>query len=203
MKAICIKCWNPDAVVTMDLDGTKEFQCVECEERFTCGDVRETLEAMKKGWEKLTTAQVIEKLKADRRAEIEAAKAEEENRLREEEEKKRREWERGIAAAVVELGVIWLAEYRAAEADGVQFSACAGRTFREAAFRIPCHRVIVLRMHAIGYTDVLWEAWTLHPNMIQTWGVVSGSAVTGCDSLADALIAAELKPGETDEEIPF
>jgi hypothetical protein len=53
MRAICIKCWNPDALVTMDLDGTKQFRCTECEEEFECKEVRETLEAMKAGWEKL------------------------------------------------------------------------------------------------------------------------------------------------------
>lgn len=53
MKAICIKCWNPDAVVSMDLDGSREFCCIECEERFTCEEVKETLEAMQKGWGKL------------------------------------------------------------------------------------------------------------------------------------------------------
>ena len=53
MNAICIKCWNPDAVVTMDLDGTCDFHCVECDETFTCEEVRKTLEAMQKGWGKL------------------------------------------------------------------------------------------------------------------------------------------------------
>lgn len=53
MNAICIKCWNPDALVKMHLDGSKEFECAECEETFTCQDVRETMEAMQKGWSKL------------------------------------------------------------------------------------------------------------------------------------------------------
>lgn len=55
MKAICIKCWNPDAVVRMDLDGSKEFVCVECEETFSCQEVKDTLAAMQKGWSKLLT----------------------------------------------------------------------------------------------------------------------------------------------------
>jgi hypothetical protein len=53
MKAICIKCWNPDALVSMDLDGTGEFECHACEERFTCEEVRQTLDAMKTSWERL------------------------------------------------------------------------------------------------------------------------------------------------------
>lgn len=53
MKAICIKCWNPDAVVCMDLDGSQDFRCLECDEVFGCGDVRDALDAMQKGWAKL------------------------------------------------------------------------------------------------------------------------------------------------------
>lgn len=53
MKAMCIKCMNPDALVSMDLDGTCQFRCGECEEEFGCDEVREALEAMQKGWAKL------------------------------------------------------------------------------------------------------------------------------------------------------
>lgn len=53
MKAICIKCWDADAVVTMDLDGSREFECRECSERFTVEEVRDALDAMKAGWDKL------------------------------------------------------------------------------------------------------------------------------------------------------
>ena len=53
MNAICIKCWNVDAVVKMALDGSKEFECVECGERFTCAEVRDTLAAMNGRWAKL------------------------------------------------------------------------------------------------------------------------------------------------------
>lgn len=53
MKAVCIRCWNPDALVQMDLDGSREFECAECNERFTCEEVRDALDAMKAGWEKL------------------------------------------------------------------------------------------------------------------------------------------------------
>jgi hypothetical protein len=53
MDAICIKCWNPDALVKMHLDGSGEFECAECEEVFTCKEVRTTLEAMQTQWAKL------------------------------------------------------------------------------------------------------------------------------------------------------
>ncbi len=53
MKAICIKCWNADALVCMDLDGSREFKCQECEERFSCEEVTACLEGLKKGWAKL------------------------------------------------------------------------------------------------------------------------------------------------------
>jgi|GEM_PF-7105507 len=53
MNAICIKCWDASALVCMDLDGSREFRCTGCEETFTCEEVRQTLDAMKRGWERL------------------------------------------------------------------------------------------------------------------------------------------------------
>jgi hypothetical protein len=53
MKAICIKCWNPDALVTMDLDGSGKFHCTECEEDFDRDEVRECLDAMARRWKRL------------------------------------------------------------------------------------------------------------------------------------------------------
>jgi hypothetical protein len=53
MNAVCIKCWDVSALVTMDLDGSREFVCTGCEERFTCDEVNECLAAMQKGWAKL------------------------------------------------------------------------------------------------------------------------------------------------------
>ncbi len=53
MNAVCIKCWNPDAVVNMDLDGTCQFECRECGETFTPDEVRECLDAMQKSWGRL------------------------------------------------------------------------------------------------------------------------------------------------------
>jgi len=53
MKALCIKCWDPEAVVNMDLDGTCQFECRECGETFDRGEVRAALDAMRKGWAKL------------------------------------------------------------------------------------------------------------------------------------------------------
>lgn len=53
MNAVCIKCWNPEALVKLHMDGSGEFECGECEETFTCAEVRETLEAMQTKWAKL------------------------------------------------------------------------------------------------------------------------------------------------------
>jgi hypothetical protein len=53
MNAVCIKCWNPDALVKLHMDGSGEFECDECEETFTCADVRKTMEAMQTAWAKL------------------------------------------------------------------------------------------------------------------------------------------------------
>lgn len=53
MKAICVECWGEDAVVTLDMDGTGQFRCRECDAEYTCEDVRAKLEAMQKGWGKL------------------------------------------------------------------------------------------------------------------------------------------------------
>jgi hypothetical protein len=53
MKAVCIKCWDADALVRMDLDGSGDFSCVECQETFSCEEVRATLEAMQSSWGRL------------------------------------------------------------------------------------------------------------------------------------------------------
>jgi hypothetical protein len=55
MRAICVECWNPDALVRMSLDGDSVFRCDECEAEFGCDDVRAKLEAMQAGWAKLLT----------------------------------------------------------------------------------------------------------------------------------------------------
>ena len=53
MNAICIKCWNPDAIVKLHLDGTKDLECGECEEVFNCAEVRDCLAVMQGKWAKL------------------------------------------------------------------------------------------------------------------------------------------------------
>lgn len=53
MNALCIKCWNPDAVVKMSLVEEWGFECAECGEEFTCEEVKEAIEAMQKGWGRL------------------------------------------------------------------------------------------------------------------------------------------------------
>lgn len=52
-KAICIKCWDADAVVSIDLDGTRDFHCAGCNETFTADEARAAIDGVKKGWEKL------------------------------------------------------------------------------------------------------------------------------------------------------
>jgi hypothetical protein len=53
MRAICIKCWDPDALVKLHMDGSGDFECAECDESFTCEEVRETMEAVQGRWAKL------------------------------------------------------------------------------------------------------------------------------------------------------
>lgn len=53
MKAICIKCWNPDALVKLHCDGSGMFECAECGEEFDRDAVHSALAAMRKGWAKL------------------------------------------------------------------------------------------------------------------------------------------------------
>jgi hypothetical protein len=53
MNAICIKCWSPEALVKMHLDGSGDFECDECGETFTCQEVRDTLEAVQGKWSRL------------------------------------------------------------------------------------------------------------------------------------------------------
>lgn len=53
MRAICIECWDKDAVVCLDMDGSGQFRCGGCDAEFTCEEVRDKLEAMKAGWSKL------------------------------------------------------------------------------------------------------------------------------------------------------
>lgn len=52
MKALCIKCLNPDALVSMHLDGSGYFECGECGETFHCEEVRRALEGLA-NWPKL------------------------------------------------------------------------------------------------------------------------------------------------------
>lgn len=69
MGVVCIKCWHEDAIVKLHLDGTNEFECNECGEMFTCGEVREKLDAMVNGWGRVLkwveTAPVSEEATAD------------------------------------------------------------------------------------------------------------------------------------------
>ncbi|HEY7308392.1 MAG TPA: hypothetical protein VH643_03415 [Gemmataceae bacterium] len=37
----CIRCGNTDGNVRLDLDDVDTFNCVECDEQFTAGDVRD------------------------------------------------------------------------------------------------------------------------------------------------------------------
>jgi hypothetical protein len=53
MNAICIKCWDPEALVKLHMDGSGVFECNECEETFACSEVRDTLAAMQGKWAKL------------------------------------------------------------------------------------------------------------------------------------------------------
>jgi transcription initiation factor IIE alpha subunit len=53
VQAICIRCWNPEAVVVMNLVPDANFTCNDCGEDFTCADVREQLNAMQSKWAKL------------------------------------------------------------------------------------------------------------------------------------------------------
>lgn len=53
MNAICIKCWDPDATVTMDLDGSCLFRCRDCDEEFEPSEVRDCLQAMQGKWARL------------------------------------------------------------------------------------------------------------------------------------------------------
>lgn len=53
MTAICIKCWDGDALIKMHLDGSGEFECSACDATFNCEEVRDTLAAMQGRWAKL------------------------------------------------------------------------------------------------------------------------------------------------------
>lgn len=53
MTAVCIKCWNPDALVRMHMDGSACFECAECNETFDTDEVRTCLDAMRTKWAKL------------------------------------------------------------------------------------------------------------------------------------------------------
>lgn len=50
MRALCIKCWDREAEVIMRLDGSCQFECNECGERFTPQEVRETLASLQAVW---------------------------------------------------------------------------------------------------------------------------------------------------------
>lgn len=52
-RAVCIKCFDFDAFVTLDLDGSEVFRCNGCDAEFGPADVRQALHAMHQGWVKL------------------------------------------------------------------------------------------------------------------------------------------------------
>lgn len=52
MNVVCIKCWAENALVKLHLDGSNDIECAECEETFTCEDVRGVIENAKK-WERV------------------------------------------------------------------------------------------------------------------------------------------------------
>lgn len=152
----------------------------------------------------MTAIEHVEKLKADRRAELAAKAAEEERVVRDLAERKRAAWMQGVVDALAELGEGWLLPFRAPDKDRDSFNANS-RTYREAAFAVPGHRVIVLRMEDICYhNEFKWRVWPPeNSGWMATWAVANGSAVEGYPTLSDALIAAELKPGDADEPIPY
>jgi hypothetical protein len=51
---VCIKCQDPDACVSLDLDGSDNFRCLACEEEFTVADVEAWLESTD-AWRKMLT----------------------------------------------------------------------------------------------------------------------------------------------------
>lgn len=51
-KAFCICCRNAEAVVSVDMDGTEVFRCIECSEEFNREDVQAVIDGAAQ-WVKL------------------------------------------------------------------------------------------------------------------------------------------------------
>lgn len=53
MRAICIRCWNPESVVKMHLDGSGDFECSECQETFGPDEVEAAFSSAKAAWSRI------------------------------------------------------------------------------------------------------------------------------------------------------
>ena len=143
-----------------------------------------------------TALERVEALKRDRRAEIKAA---EEDRKRQEDEQvaaRAAAIKRGRDRALEESQSFWLCEFYAGAEPGGTWNKLP---LTEVHFDVPGHRRIALRL--------LEASDGFHPVHHQTSGELAswmGKGFNGWvsgETLADALIAAEVKPGE--DPIPF
>lgn len=139
----------------------------------------------------------VEKLKADRRAELARAEAERRAKEVEREAREAAAWERDVAAALDALGLSWLYEFRAPEADTGPYRHGSYDTHRGARFAVPGHRLVSLLMDRVDGHERTWKAysgtatyqWEAQTGYKEKWG--------GCETLADALMAAEPAEGDT------
>jgi hypothetical protein len=132
--------------------------------------------------------ELVEKLKADRRAELAAAETE---RTRQAEAARAREQDELEGA---KSRALWLAPFYAGQLTG---GARNGRDLLAVHFDVPGHRRIAMRLvrHSGG-----WEPAAVGCcDQVKTWvGQCLDGSSAECDTLADALLAAEGEP-----KIPF
>lgn len=155
---------------------------------------------------KAEALKLVEGLKAKRRAELADAEEKERARVASQERERAERFEAGVAAALKAEGAEWLAEFRRPD-RGEPYENHAGDTLWDAAFEVPGHRPVFLRLTealaAAGSGCAAVRAWVAAAghtdgNEMAWYAQTAAAGCKGCDDLADALIAAE-----GDSEIPF
>jgi hypothetical protein len=158
--------------------------------------------------ERITNPQLardfIAKIKADRRAELARIDAEAAARVESERQRGEQSFNADVSAALAQLDAAWLAEFRDDDAPvpgaaATEWQDDDGVRFRRARFAVPGHNAVdlVLTWLANRWAD---------DGEVSPWFARNDRGQTSYhDTLADALIAAEVGPPDAnpDGPIPF
>lgn len=140
----------------------------------------------------------IEKLKADRRAELARTTAESAARADADRQQAEQAFNADLSAALAQLDAAWLLGFRADDGKNRTWEDDDGMEWRRTRFNVSGHRPIEL---ILTYS---MDGWILPADESLHWfaETCADGRGAGVHTLADALIAAECGP-EDREPIPF